>query len=225
MGKKIEVGWMNSDRFNGKTLSMYTDNLMAGIFKNINIVKHTLEKDNFPIGFTERDISIIINELLYYFLNICDRQLHNIYDHEIKTKIMNSLIDLIAKTLDEVKDDIMEERLAELNQNNFGLYLKILGTTYDSQVFISTYNKRQKEYENYLALFENTKKDLDKTLEKKYVDLVKPQICIKERPITEFDMVLWSIPMETHFYAQLCKVISKIEQQIKPSNGKDGNSD
>lgn len=55
---------------------------------------------------------------------------------------------------------------------------------------------------------------MDKTIETKYVKLVKSRIGIKERPITEIDMILYLIPGESHFYKQLYKIIPKIEHRI-----------
>lgn len=209
---------MKPQKFSDEVLSVYANNLMSGVFKNINIVKQALEKNTFPIDFPEKDRNVIINELLYYFLNICDRVLYDIYDHEIKTRIMDSLVCLIAKALDDVKNDIMDKQLIDLGGlKELGVYLKVLRTTYDSQEFTLTFNKRQKEYEGYLSPHENTNKDMDKALEKEYVNLVKPQIGLKDRPITKVDTILWSIPMETHFYKQLYKIIPKIEHHVKLS--------
>lgn len=211
--------------FNEKISSVYAKFLTLLIYGNINSVRKLLAKDDFPIDFPDRDVNIISNELLFYYLNICDRELHNEYDHEIKTRIMNALIDCMVWAMDETKEDILKERFEALtNLDGLEAYFKVLRTMCDARWFFTMFNKRQREYEGYLNPLEakNSKDiDIDKTLESKFAEIVHLQVFkfdIQKNPVPEVKMILYSIALDGNFYVQLIQVISKIEQQIGLSN-------
>ena len=95
------------------------------ILHNLKTVEDVLKKNEKfkDINVKERDV--ILKELMFYYLHICDRFFVEWYGEE-KDEIMNKILDRIGRTFDEIKDEDIEKAQLSLSQTSFPQFLKVL---------------------------------------------------------------------------------------------------
>lgn len=115
----------------------------------------------------ERDV--ILKELMFYYLHICDRFFLEWYEE--KDEIMSKILDILGKSLNEMKDEDIEKAQSNLSHASFPQFLKVLRESLSDDWLISFYNNRQRYYSKYQFLpkdSKSTQETIDWQFAKKY---------------------------------------------------------
>lgn len=177
------------------------------ILHTLRTVEEILKKhENFKnINVKERDV--ILKELMFYYLHICDRFFFEWYEEE-KDEIMNRILGRIGKAFNEIKDEDLEKTQLSLSPASFPQFLKVLRESLSDDWLICWYNERQTYYLRYQFLPKDSK-SMQETIDWQFAKNTAREIGRND----DFIFVSQIMTIGMDFYKDIQKIESHLREQ------------
>ena len=128
------------------------------ILDNMRLTISVLTKNEIFWDLSKDDWYTVMQEFLFYNMNVCGRFTFSWFGVETGEVIMDKMFAEIGSTIDENREKFLDAKLDSLTMQNFSDYLTTLGNAQHSDQLRNLYNQRAAEYSKYDLIREDNSK-------------------------------------------------------------------
>ena len=134
---------------NAQDMQGYASFYTYVILDNVSLAISVLSKRNVCQILSKDDWYAIMQEFLFYNMNVCGRFTFSWFGVEIGEQVMDKIFAGIGSTIDENREKLLNDKLDSLSMQNFSDYLSSVSNISNAEHLRDLYNQRATEYSKY----------------------------------------------------------------------------